>query len=68
MGKTKTRTPEQIARAEEMKRLHFEEHLTLAEIGRRYEISRERVRQIIGNSGRWNEEQGKFIPHFYKAR
>lgn len=35
----------------EMKRLRFEEHLSIREIGERFGISRERVRQLIGNTG-----------------
>ncbi len=38
-------------RNKEMKRLRFEEHLTLQEIADKFGITRERVRQIIGNSG-----------------
>lgn len=45
------RTPEEIA---EMRRLRFQEELTTTEIGLRQNppISRERVRQLIGNTGR----------------
>lgn len=39
------------ARREEMRRLRFQEQLTIQEIADKYGISRERVRQIIGNTG-----------------
>ena len=38
-------------RKAEMIRLRTEEHLTLQQIANRYGITRERVRQIIGNTG-----------------
>jgi hypothetical protein len=38
-------------RVQEMRRMRFEESKTLQEIADRYGISRERVRQILGNSG-----------------
>lgn len=38
-------------RAAEMKRLRYKEFWTLQMIADRYGISRERVRQIIGNTG-----------------
>lgn len=41
-----------ILEIEEMKRLRKEGNLTLSEIGYIYRISRERVRQLIGNTGR----------------
>lgn len=43
--------PMNKSRAAEMVRLRFEESKTLQEIANVYGISRERVRQIIGNSG-----------------
>lgn len=39
------------ARVEEMNRLRFVEKMTLQEIADKYQLSRERVRQIIGNTG-----------------
>lgn len=39
------------ARAEEIKRLRYSEKMTLQEIADMYSLSRERVRQILGNSG-----------------
>jgi hypothetical protein len=38
-------------RKAEMERMRFEELMTLQEIGDEFDISRERVRQIIGNTG-----------------
>ena len=38
-------------RDKEIERLRFEEGLTLQEIGDRFDISRERVRQVVGNTG-----------------
>lgn len=35
----------------EMYRLRFIEHKTLQEIGNEYHLSRERIRQLLGNSG-----------------
>lgn len=35
---------------EEMRRLRFEEKLTLREIGERYGFCKERARQLIGNT------------------
>lgn len=48
-------------RDEEIKRLRFEEGLTLESIAERYDLSRERIRQIVGNTGhlaheKWREE------------
>lgn len=40
-----------MSRREKMMQLRFDERLTLAEIGQEFGISRERVRQIIGNTG-----------------
>lgn len=40
-----------MSRFDEMMRLRFDERKTLEEIGREFNISRERVRQIIGNTG-----------------
>lgn len=42
---------EREARFIEMKRLRFEEHWSLQRIATKYGISRERVRQILGNTG-----------------
>lgn len=39
-------------RVQEMRRMRFEDNSTLQEIADKYGISRERVRQLIGNSGR----------------
>jgi len=39
-------------RINEMKRLRFEEKYTLQQIANLYDLSRERVRQLIGNTGR----------------
>lgn len=41
-----------MSRREKMMRLRFGERMSLAEIGQEFGVSRERVRQIIGNSGR----------------
>lgn len=41
-----------MSERDEMLRLRFEERKTLREIGEKYGITRERVRQIIGNTGR----------------
>lgn len=41
----------QTQRKEEILRLRFDDCLTLQEIGDRFNITRERVRQIIGNTG-----------------
>jgi predicted DNA-binding protein YlxM (UPF0122 family) len=40
-----------MLRNDEIKKLRFEENWTLQEIANKYDISRERVRQIVGNSG-----------------
>lgn len=48
---TKANTPEEIERVKEMKRLRFELKWTLQKIASQYGISRERVRQLIGNTG-----------------
>lgn len=40
-----------MTRAEEMQRLRDEERLTLAEIGERYGISKQRVAQLLGKQG-----------------
>lgn len=50
-GKGSRLSPENQARREEMRRLRFEEKWPIRKIGEHYGISRERVRQIIGNSG-----------------
>jgi DNA-directed RNA polymerase sigma subunit (sigma70/sigma32) len=39
-------------RINEMKRLRFEEKWTLKQIGMKFNLTRERVRQLIGNTGR----------------
>lgn len=39
------------ARVEEIKNLRYSEKMTLQEIADKYSLSRERVRQILGNSG-----------------
>lgn len=44
---------DKYARAAEMTRLIREEKLTLQEIGARFKISRERVRQILATHGVW---------------
>jgi DNA-directed RNA polymerase sigma subunit (sigma70/sigma32) len=49
------------ARAREMLRLRDEEHLTLREIGERYGITTERVRQIV-NRCRFTLQQAKLPP------
>lgn len=43
--------PELMARAAEMKRLRFEQKWSLQTIADKYGLTRERVRQIVGNSG-----------------
>lgn len=43
---------EREERLKEMKRLRFEERWTLQQIGIKFGITRERVRQLIGNTGR----------------
>lgn len=43
--------PELMARASEMKRLRFEQKWSLQTIADKYGLTRERVRQIVGNSG-----------------
>jgi len=45
------RNPETEARYDEMYRLRYEKKWTLKRIGEHYGITRERVRQIIGNTG-----------------
>jgi DNA-directed RNA polymerase sigma subunit (sigma70/sigma32) len=46
-------------RAKEMYRLHHDETLTLAEVGREYGISRERVRQILRAAGYETRSRGE---------
>jgi DNA-directed RNA polymerase sigma subunit (sigma70/sigma32) len=50
------KSPEAIERIEEMKRLRFEEKWTLQQIADKYGICRERVRQLIGNTGRLEKD------------
>jgi len=50
MNKVKDPIANEIRKAE-MIRLRTEERLTLQQIANRYGITRERVRQIIGNTG-----------------
>lgn len=38
---------------DEATRLRFEERLSMREIGDKYGVSRERIRQVIGNTGRY---------------
>jgi len=47
----RVRSAAENERVEEMKILRFQENWTLKEIGKKYGITRERVRQLIGNSG-----------------
>jgi DNA-binding CsgD family transcriptional regulator len=51
LGRGSCLSPENQDRRDEMRRLRFEERLSLQKISDRFGISRERVRQIIGNSG-----------------
>ena len=44
--------PRDWERAQEMVRLYHEEGLTLDEIGGRYRVTRERVRQLLAQAGR----------------
>lgn len=44
-----------VERNEEIKSLRFDDHLTLKEIGDIYGVSRERIRQIVGNTGSLKE-------------
>lgn len=53
MKNTKSTIPNRLARLQEMKAMR-EAGKTLAEIGAKYGVSRERVRQLIGNTGRIN--------------
>lgn len=39
------------ARTDEVRRLRYDQKWTLAEIGKKFGISRERVRQVLGNTG-----------------
>jgi DNA-binding transcriptional regulator LsrR (DeoR family) len=48
--------PKALERINEMKRLRFVEEWTLQQIADKYGISRERVRQLIGNSGSRNSK------------
>lgn len=51
-GRKAGRSKELEERKTEMERLRFVENWTIEAIGDKYGVSRERVRQIIGNSGR----------------
>jgi len=46
---------ELVERNKKIKSMRFEEHMTLKEIGDIYGVTRERIRQIVGNSGSLKE-------------
>lgn len=48
---------EKLERMREMYRLRYLEHWSLQMIADKYDLTRERVRQILGNTGKINKEQ-----------
>lgn len=58
-GRGKHRRPDRVIEIDEMRRLRFEEEYTIEEIGMLYGITRERIRQLIGNTGWFRREKRK---------